>query len=117
MTHIKYKTIIGAVLLGAAACGGSVQMPPDQLAQADSSIRAATDAGAMNYPDAAMRLQVAKTSTERAQKAAHDGNADAAKALLNDAQADADLSLALTRAQQAQARSNDARSRLESLQQ
>ena len=115
MTDIKSKTIIGAVLLG-AACGGSSQVPAQELAQSEASIRAASEAGAEKYPDAASRLQVAKETTDRAQKVAKKGDTESAKALLKDSQADADLSLALTRTKQAEQRANTAQQRLQGLQ-
>lgn len=116
MKHIKSTTIIGAVLLG-SACGGGTQVPAQELAQSQASIRAATEAGAENDPAAAARLKVANDTVQRAQKVAKDGDVESAKALLKDAQADADLSLALTRASDAQNRTEQAKRQLESLQQ
>jgi hypothetical protein len=114
MTHIETTTIIGAVLL-AAACGSS-QVPSQELAQSEASIRAATEAGAENYPAAAQRLKVANDTVQRAEKAARNGDVEAAKVLLQDAQADADLSLALTRSKDAEDRANQAEHRLQNLQ-
>jgi hypothetical protein len=116
MTNIKPMAIVGAVLLGAAACGGSNQVPAQELARSESSIRGASQAGAQNYPEAASRLAVAKDTVARAQKVAKDGNIDAAKALLNDASADADLALALTHSKDAEAKRNTAEQKLQGLQ-
>jgi hypothetical protein len=115
MTHIKATTIIGAVLLG-AACGSGTQVPAQDLAQSQASIRAASEAGAENNPAAAARLKVANDTVERAEKVARDGDVASAKALLKDAQADADLALALTRADDAEQRTLQAKRRLESVQ-
>jgi uncharacterized protein DUF4398 len=114
MTHIKSTTIIGAVLLG-SACGGATQVPAQELAQSEASIRAANEAGAENDPVAAARLKVANDTVARAKKVASDGDYESSKALLKDAQADADLSLALTRARDAQDRTIQAKRRLESV--
>jgi len=114
MTHIETTTIIGAVLLG-AACGGGSQLPSQELAQSQASIRAATEAGADNYPEAAARLKVANDTVNRAEKAAKNGDAESAKVLLKDAQADADLSLALIRAKDAVDRANQAQRRLQNV--
>jgi hypothetical protein len=115
MTHIKAKTIIGAAVLLGAACGGGSQVPAQELAQSSAAIRGATEAGATQYPEAAAQLQLAQKTTERAQKVAKDGDIEGAKALLKDAQTDADLALALTRSKDAEAASKQAKSRLEGL--
>jgi|SRR5436190_21334350 hypothetical protein len=115
MKHVKSTTIIGAVLLG-SACGGGTQVPAQDLAQTQASIRAASEAGAENDAVAAARLKVANDTVERARKVARDGDLESSKALLKDAQADADLALALTRAKDAEDRTIQAKRRLEGLQ-
>jgi|SRR3954453_14734044 hypothetical protein len=116
MTRIKSMSIVGIALLG-AACGGSStsQVPTQELARSEASIRAASQAGAANHAGAAARLNVAKETTARAQKLASKGDTKAAKVLLDDAQADADLALALTHANDAEMRTEQARRRLQSV--
>jgi len=114
MRIFKHGTIIGVVML-AAACGGS-QVPAQQMAQSQAAIRAASEVGAENHPQASLHLKMAKDRTARAEKLSREGDNDAAKALLEEAQADAELALALTRKEQAEASSDQAKQQLEGLQ-
>jgi hypothetical protein len=114
MTIFKQATIVGAVML-AAACGGG-QVPAQQMAESQSAIRAASEVGAENYPQAALHLKMAKDREARAEKLSRDGDNDAAKALLEESQADAELALALARKEQAQVSSDQAKRQLEGLQ-
>ena len=110
MTFLK-QTTIGAVLL-AAACGGS-QVPAQQMAKSQASIRAAREVGAENEPQAALHLKMAQDREARAEKKSRQGDNDAAKALFEEAQVDAEFALALARKQQAETASAGARQKLE----
>jgi hypothetical protein len=114
MTIFKRATIVGAVML-AAACSES-QVPAQQMAQSQSAIRAASEVGAENYPQAALHLKMAKDREARAEKMSRDGDNESAKALLEESQADAELALALARKQQAEASSDQAKRQLEGVQ-
>jgi S-formylglutathione hydrolase FrmB len=110
--------VVSVVML-VAACGGtstSSRMPPQDAARAQASIRAANMAGAQRDPQASAHLTFAKQSASNAQKAAQRGEDESAKLLLNDAKADADLALALTKQQQAAAQCEQAKRRLEGAQ-
>ena len=110
------RTIVGAFVVLAAACGGSStnsRMPPQDAARAQAAIRSASAAGAQSDPHAAMYLQFAKQSETKAKKLAQRGEHDSAKLLMNDAKADAELSLALTKQHQAAAKCDQAKRRLQ----
>jgi hypothetical protein len=114
MRVLKQSTLVGAVLLS-AACGQS-QVPAQQMAQSQSAIRAASEVGAENQPQAALHLKMAKDREARAEKLSREGDNESAKALLEEAQVDADLALALARKQQAETSSEQAKSQLEGVQ-
>lgn len=80
----------------AAGCGSSA-FPLDKLTDAKSTVRAAQEAGAQNEPQAKLHLKMANDELTASQKALEDKDNDHARQLLNQAQADADLSLALAR--------------------
>jgi len=79
-----------------AACG-SAALPMDKLTDAKSTVRAAQEAGAQSTPQAQLHLKMANDELASAQKAIDENDGDRARLLLNQAQADADLSLTLAR--------------------
>jgi hypothetical protein len=93
------KTIISVASITAlclAACG-SAALPIDKLTDAKSTVRAAQEAGAQSTPQAQLHLKMANDELASAQKAIDENDGDRARLLLNQAQADADLSLTLAR--------------------
>jgi hypothetical protein len=97
MTNLKtFVTMTSLAALFAAGCGSSA-MPLDKLTDAKSTVRAAQEAGAQNTPQAQLHLKMANDELASAQKATDDKDADRARLLLNQAQSDADLSLAQAR--------------------
>jgi hypothetical protein len=113
MLYLKsIASITGLIALFCAACG-SAAMPMDKLSDVKSTVRAAQEAGADGNPQAALHLKMANDELASAQAAINDKDNERAKLLLNQAQADADLSLAQARgatdiraAQDAQAKIN-----------
>jgi Domain of unknown function (DUF4398) len=110
MTKLNLIPALTGLALFAAACGGSA-VPLDKLTDAKSTVRAAQEAGATNNPQAALHLKMANDELASAQRALDDKDNDKGRLLLNQAQSDADLSLALARgaedkqnAQEAQAK-------------
>ena len=100
---IQLKTLIAMTSLAvafSAGCGGGA-MPLDKLTDAKSTVRAAQEAGAQNTPQAQLHLKMANDELASAQKAIDDSDGDRARLLLNQAQADADLSLTLARGSEA----------------
>jgi len=110
MTSLKHGTIISAAML-AAACGGT-QVPAKQMADSQASIRAASEVGAESNPSAALHLKMAKDREARGERCSRNGDNEAAKAFFEEAQADAELALALTRKQQAETSQAEATQRL-----
>ncbi len=92
MNKLKFVSL---ALLTVSACA-TVQIPPDQLESNESSVRAATELGALGVPDARLHLDLAKDETTAAKKLAADGD-DRAVLVLARAQADAELALGLAR--------------------
>jgi hypothetical protein len=113
MTFLK-QTTISAVLL-AAACGGS-PVPAQQMAKSQAAIRAAGEVGAENEPQAALHLKMAKDREARAEQQSRQGDNQAAKALFEEAQVDAEFALALARKQEAESERDQAQHQLEGLQ-
>jgi hypothetical protein len=92
----------------AAACGSS-EVPAKQMAKSESAIRAASEIGAQNNPQASLHLKMAKDSYTQAQAASKDGEQETAERLLEKAEADAELALALTRKEQSAAKAEQAK--------
>ena len=97
--------------LSTAACGSS-EVPARQMAKSESAIRAASEVGAQDNPQASLHLKMAKDSYAQAQAASKDGKQEAAKGLLEKAEADAELALALTRRDQFAAKAEDAKEKM-----
>lgn len=97
-----------------AACGGS-EMPAKQLAESQAAVRAATEVGAADNPQASLHLKMARDQIGKAEALNREGEYDAAKQLLMQAEVDAELALTLTREQQARADEQQAEQQLESL--
>jgi Domain of unknown function (DUF4398) len=89
--------LAAAVFVGA---GCAHQPPTKSLEQSKAAIRAAEEVGAEKLPQAALHLQLAREESDRARELiAHDHNQEAAS-YLERAEADADLAVAITRANQ-----------------
>lgn len=97
-----------------AACGSSA-LPMDKLTDVKSTVRAAQEAGAQNTPQAQLHLKMANDELASAQKAIDDGDNDRARLLINQAQADADLSLTLARGSEATQAAQAAQAKIDTL--
>ena len=93
-----------------AGCGGTT-LAPGKVATAQAAVRGAQEAGAEQEPQAALHLKMARDQIARAQAAADEGEGEEAARLLQRAEMDAELALAIARkadavnqAEQAQAR-------------
>jgi hypothetical protein len=115
MTSItRFALPLGIALT--AACGSS-EVPAKQMAESQASIRAASEVGAEQHPQAALHLKMARDQIAKAEALSRDGEHDAAKQLLKQAELDAELALTLTREQQAESSAEQAQQQLESLSQ
>jgi hypothetical protein len=88
--------VAGFVAAFTAACGGG-GVPAQQLASAKSAARTAEEVGAKQQPQSALHLKLAQDQIAEAERLIEDGEDDRAKLVLEQARADAELSLALTR--------------------
>lgn len=78
----------------AVACGGAA-VPQETLTAAQASAKGAEVGGATEDPKAQLHLKLANEQIEKAKKLIEDGNNEEASRLVDRAQADADLALAL----------------------
>src|SRR6476661_6875222 len=85
-----------STVLAVAGCGSS-DVPAKQLAESEAAIRAASEVGAQDNPQAALHLKLARDRYEQAQALSKDGEQESAKTLLEKAEVDAELALSLTR--------------------
>lgn len=105
--------LVGFVLwavAAAAGCGGA-QLRTDE---SSAAIRAAEEVGAEGVPRAALHLQLAKESLEKATKLQAQGDEAQAKSLLMRAEADAELAVVLS---QEEAEKQEAAKAIERVQQ
>jgi hypothetical protein len=100
-----------STLVAIAGCGSS-DVPAKQLAESEAAIRAASEVGAQENPQAALHLKLARDRYDQAQTASKEGEQENARLLLEKAEADAELALALTRKEQAAAKAEQAKRKL-----
>jgi hypothetical protein len=100
-----------STLLAISGCGSS-EVPAKQLAESESAIRAASEVGAKDNPQAALHLKLARDRYDQAQSASKEGEQESARVLLEKAEVDAELALALTRKEQASAKAEQAKHKL-----
>jgi len=112
------RAIVGAgLLLGVAGCAGNQKVPTEALVDSQVSIRAAEEAGAVQVPDAARHLELAKEQTREARELLDDGKREEAALYLQRAEADAELAVALAREAPARAEAQRAKEQVQALQQ
>jgi hypothetical protein len=96
MRHVNIAIVAGSIVFGALLIGcGST--PPINKEASTSAIRAAEEVGASNVPSASLYLQLAKEELEHAQGLATKGDKEQAESMLQRAQADGELAVALSR--------------------
>lgn len=84
------------VALAAVGCGGS-SLSVDTVAQPQSEIRAAEEAGASSVPQAALHLKMAKDQLAQGDKLAANGDDGKASRAYGRSKSDAELALLLAR--------------------
>lgn len=107
-------TLMGAFAVAAVACGGA-PLPVSELADSESAVAAAQEAGATRVPDAAAHLKLANTQIDAAKEMIDDGNNAEAKYTLDRAEADARLALYLARADSSREAAKKAQDRIDKL--
>ena len=109
----------GFVALTAAsimACGASA-VPTSKLSSSRASVRAAEEVGARQTPQAALHLKLAQDQIERARRLMREGKNDAAALTLDQAQADAEIAIALAHEARARREAQEAKDRVAQLRQ
>ena len=95
MTSFRFSML--AVLAAVAGCGATTPPPTARVASTEAAIRGAREVGAQSVPIASLHLKLSEEQATKAKAAiAADDNAGA-DLMLQRAQADAELALALTR--------------------
>ncbi len=89
-----------APLLLALGCA-SVPQPTDQMAEVQAAHRAANELGGQRNPKAQLHLKLAEEQIQKAKNAMEEDDNEKATSLLTRAKADAELAVALTRAEDA----------------
>ena len=93
--------------LAVTACGGAA-VPQETLTAAQASVKGAEVGGANTDPKAALHLKLANEQIDKAKKLIEDGKNEEAARVIDRAQADADLALALAQQSKAMKDAKDA---------
>jgi uncharacterized protein YqfA (UPF0365 family) len=117
MTREKDKRLRAAALLcsmaGALACG-SGSAPSERLVNAEAAIRGARELSADTTPPrAALHLQLAQEQVDKAKRYMADGQNERAELALRQAQADAELAIALARNEDMRQKSRATRAKVD----
>lgn len=94
---------------------GSTMPPTGQMEGAAAAIRAAEEVGASGVPQASLHLQMAKDQSGQAQELISKGEQERGAYVLMRAQADAELAVALARANNARQAAQQAQQRVRTL--
>jgi hypothetical protein len=114
-----HKTVSGSLALlaiTAIGCGGAA-IPHEQLTSSQAAIRAAEEVGAKSYPTAELHLRFAKDQVAKARTLIADDENEEAKRVLQRAQADAELAIAITKESAVRAQAEQALSQVRELRQ
>ena len=106
---------MAASVVAMAAAGCASTEPNQRMESTSGAIRAAEEVGAPKVPQAALYLQLAKEQSDHAKQLIADGKQEEASSLLNRAQADAELAVALVREDNDRAAANEALERVKAL--
>jgi hypothetical protein len=94
--HHTLPGTLALLSIAAIGCGGAA-IPHEQLTSSQAAIRAAEEVGAKSYPTAQLHLRFAKDQVEKARTLIADDESEEAKLVLQRAQADAELAIAITK--------------------
>jgi hypothetical protein len=101
--RIVLCTLASAVALMAVGCAASFPPPTQRMADAESAERSAREVGADSNPSAKLEVKLADEQIAQAKVLVANGDNQRADLVLMRARADAELALALTREQAANA--------------
>lgn len=116
---IETRPIQWALSLGmltVLACGGAA-IPQERLTSAEAAVRAAEVGGAPDNPKAALHLKYARDQIAEAKRLIEEDENEVAATLLERAEVDAELALALARVENARAEAAAALQEVRELQQ
>jgi hypothetical protein len=109
------RGFLGALALGCLACGGG-SPPSERLSTAEAAIRGGIELNAnVSPPRAALHLQLAQEQVDKAKRYIADGMNQRADLALRQAQADAELAIALARSEEMKQKSEAARAKIDRL--
>ena len=96
---MRPKLLAAVLCLTLFGCAGTrvIPVPNERRVQAEASLKAAEGAGASRVPEAARHLEFARQQIADAERLLVEGEQEAAELRFMQAEADADLALALTR--------------------
>jgi len=103
MMNSKSASWLVAVAVIVAGCASSFPVPSARVVSSNAAIRSAREVGAEHLPAAALHLRLAQEQYASAQRLIAKGENERADWKLQRAQADAELALALSRENVAQA--------------
>ena len=107
--------ILCTLALPALGACASAQLAPDHLASSQAAISSADAVGAAKVPEASLHLKLAQEELTEAKRLVK-SDANRAELFLQRASADAELALAITRAQEADAEAKKAHNAVLSIQ-
>jgi pyridoxal biosynthesis lyase PdxS len=96
--HAVRSVQVAAGIIGliGSGCGGAP--PPDQrLTESQAAVRAAQEVGAETVPQSALHLKLAQEQVDKSKRLMNDGDNEEADLVLQRAQADAELAIALAK--------------------
>ena len=105
---------LAGLALVVAACGGAA-VPQEQLTAAKAAVSGAEVGGAGAEPKAALHLKLAKEQIAKAEALIADGDDEEAARVIDRAQVDAELALALSRENKARGEAVETKEQLERL--
>jgi len=110
MKSIIDGTAIALAIVGVVGVSGctSSPVPNARVASSEAAIRAAQETGSRDVPQAALHLKLAEEQLEQAKKLIRNDDNERASFVLARAEADAELALALSRAEGSKAKAGTA---------
>lgn len=110
---MRHFSLASSALL-IVACGGAA-IPQEQLTSSKATISVAQAEGAPNEPKAALHLKLAQEQVAKAEALIADGDNEEAAQLIERAQSDADLAVALAKEARAKTEATETVEQLERL--
>lgn len=111
--RMRHFSLASSALL-IVACGGAA-IPQEQLTSSKATISVAQAEGAPNEPKAALHLKLAQEQVAKAEALIADGDNEEAAQLIERAQSDADLAVALAKEARAKTEATETVEQLERL--